>query len=203
MNRSFLSCVAVGSIIFGFAPLSRGDAQTDFVKKYYSTFNTDGTGTTIADLEFKHEVPISEQAEVLARILDKAFAANPPNYQVAELVLVFIGSPSPKFIWNGHLEKAIYAQIKSPNSEVRSCVVDVLAAKRKDSAKDIVLSFQNDPDDQVRADLMDSISKWPEAEPIYHKYIQTHEADVRYALSVKAAKRCIILNRAILKNSGP
>jgi len=88
--------------------------------------------------------------------------------------------------------------VQSPDPIVRSCASYVLAAKQKDKARKIILTFLNDPDDHVRPSLMDDIKHWPDAGTIYQKYIQAHDGDSNYKESVQSARDCAVLNRIIL-----
>jgi len=71
---------------------------------------------------------------------------------------------------------------------------------QKDNAKAVLLSFQKDPDDGVRATVMNEIKEWPDAAPIYKKYILDHEGDPKYAASVQSAKDCLVINRQMLNS---
>ncbi len=70
-----------------------------------------------------------------------------------------------------------------------------MAEREKVTKKEAVLAFQNDPDDNVRARLMSEIRLWPDAEPVFQKYIQAHENDPHYTRSVQSAKDCLAINR--------
>ena len=192
MKTKILEYFAISVVAFVTLESAWADSYDDFASTYYPQFKSseyDGTGRRIVLHEFFDEVPAASQSEVLARIMEKASAATPPDNALIESILSLSeGFQDKKVDWNPHLEKLIYAQAKSPDPNVRSLVVHVLAKMRKNDARDLVLSFLNDPDENVRSRALDSIDKWPDAEPLYRGYIQAHQADTDHSKSVQYAK---------------
>jgi len=189
-------CLLVG-LIFATSWIGAKAQTIDaWVVKYAGSFDSDGTGKMIAAAQFG-EVPAKDQAEVLARILDKLTTEKPINSNAITGTCSAIGMI--KVQWTDHLKKSIYALTTSSDGVARACGLHLLATKQKDTAKDAILAFQNDPDDQVRASFMDEIRTWPDAEPIYQKYIQAHEGDANYDASVQSAKDSLAINRQMLK----
>jgi hypothetical protein len=197
MKKQVLVLVGLLSAIFAVA--AQATTIDEFVAQYTDGFNSDGTGMVMSMANFEGKVPVSQQEEVLSKMLDQALAANPPNYRVVSRVILFLGDLRHEIVWSQHLESVIYAQIKSPDGDVRGCTSMLLGKKQKDKARSLVLSLQNDPDDAVRVDFIYSIEKWPDAGPIISKYIHDHESDPKYADSVRDAKDSLRINQELFK----
>lgn len=184
--------IFAGWILSNSLVLGDPTAINSFVDKYYHPgFDTDGTGYVIVSQRFIKEVPLEEQGEVLAQILDRASAAKKPSYRLIGNIIGFVGWRSKsegKIIWNEHLKQAVYAQAKSPDSDVRVQFIHLLFNTQGDKARDMILSFLNDPDEHVRYTVLNGITSWPGSEQIYLKYIQDHQNDQNYAQSVSYAK---------------
>jgi hypothetical protein len=191
-NKKAAHYIFAGWIILIIGIYADNSASINFTDKYYyHEFDTDGTGNLLASRQFIKEVPPAEWADILAEIMDRASAAQPPNYRIIKNIIGFLGgnSKSPdKITWNEHLEKAVYAQAKSPDWNVRTLLINSLDMAQPEKARNMILSFQDDSDDRVRSMVLDTVTRWPDAEAIYQKYIQTHENDKNYALSIQQAK---------------
>jgi len=190
-TTTILGYIAISVFAFITVESVWADSVDDFANKYYPPLKAnenDGTGLRIVLHQFFDEVPAASQSEVLARIMERASAATPPDNALIESILsVSEGFQDKKVEWNTHLEKLIYAQAKNPDPNVRGMVVHALAKMRKDAAREVVLSFLNDPDDGVRSRALDSIDQWPDAESIYQGYIQSHHSDADHSKSLQYA----------------
>jgi hypothetical protein len=191
MKTKILGYVAISALALISLEFVRADSIDDFVNKYYPPLKqneNDGTGQLGILTNFFKEVPPASQAEVLARILEKASITTPPDNDLIESILsVSKGFQDNKVEWNAHLEKLIYAQAKNPDPNVRALAVYALAKIRQDTAHDFVLTFLNDPDERVRHVTLSSIDTWPDAEAIYQKFIQDHQSDTSYSKSIQDA----------------
>jgi hypothetical protein len=199
MKNRTLNCILIGLLLTVAVTVAKAQTVDAWVEKYSISFDNDGTGKMLAAAQFG-EVPAKDQAEVLARILDKLTSQKPINSNAitgACRAILMIKVP-----WTDHLKKSIYSLTTSSDYIARSCGLHLLAIKQKDTAKETILAFQNDPDDRTRASFMDEIKEWPDAEPIYQKYIQAHESDPNYAESVQSAKDCLAIHRQMQKSSG-
>jgi len=67
-------------------------------------------------------------------------------------------------------------------------LVGLLGKAGENETRELVLSFQNDPDEKVRSAFIRGIVDWPDAKTIYQKYIEDHQADPNYAESVQYAR---------------
>lgn len=191
-------------LIFAFACsglLVASASEKEWSDKYYGGFGTnDGTSAITIFHNFSQEVPEGLKAEVLAEIIDRAKQQH--DNKIIWAVLSFLnGSEGRQIEWNNHLRDSLYPLAKSPDEVVRSLLVDLLGHVRKDDARELILSFQNDPSEKVRSSFIHSIVEWPDGEQIYQKFIQDHQSDSNYAASIQYAKNCILANRKVLKDS--
>lgn len=192
MKTKILGYVVVNTLAFLSFDFARADSTDDFVNKYYPPLKAnenDGTGQMGILSKFFKEVPTSSQAEVLARVLEKASNSTPPDVDLIMSILgISNGFQDHKINWNAHLKKLIYAQSKSADPNVRGMVVHLLAKADKDNARDLIISLLDDPDETVRCKALDGIDAWPDAESICEKYIQDHQGEESRSKSLKYAQ---------------
>lgn len=200
MKIKILRYLAVVLIVVICCGSANATTNADFVNKYYRIFESaEQVGPSIF---FFKDVPPSSRAEVLADILDRAVAANPQNLMVIRNVIEILRGFQGPVTWNAHLEKSVLDQAKSPDLTIRELLIEMLAIARKDQNRDLILSFQNDPDQEIRYAALHDIVRWPDAESIYQKFIQDHQSDPNYAKSVQAARNHINIVHELQKADG-
>jgi len=101
----------------------------EFIDKYLGAFDSDGTGTMMASLQFQTEVPLQDQPEVLASIIDRALNATPINSHVIYAATSLLSLP--KMTWTDHVKKTLGVMAKSNDSSIRALAVSILAKRQK------------------------------------------------------------------------
>lgn len=190
MKTKLFEFVATIVLFFALLSLARADSVDGYVNKYYPLLKANKyEGAPVLVSRFLKEVPDDEQAEVLARIFERASAETPPDVTLMGNMLgLSAGFQDKKIKWNDHLKNLIYAQAKSSNPDLRGFVIRMLAKQQNADAHDLVLAALNDSSEEVRCDALDGLQKWPNAVTIYNQYIQTHQGDASYSKSLKYAQ---------------
>lgn len=192
MKTNLIGFIALVMFFISALEITRADSVDGYVNKYYPLLKaneTDGTGQMGILLHFFKEVPDDAQAEVLARIFEKASTETPPDVALmSNMLSLSAGFQDKKIKWNEHLKNLVYAQAKSSNPDLRGFVIRMLAKKQSADAHDLVLAALNDSNEEVRCDALDGLQKWPNAVTIYNQYIQTHQGDASYSKSLKYAQ---------------
>jgi hypothetical protein len=198
MKRKALRGLLAAFFICVCLPSLSAETIDDFVKQYVDRFDSDGTGTVSEDVEFCSNVPRDERCEVLARILDTLSSRNLIDEHTENDIWGACGAASLLPEWTPHLKNSLRALTVSKNAGVRKSGVNQIAKRPKDEAKELILSFQNDPDDGVRSIVLNDIRLWPDAALVYRKYLTAHQGNPAYKQSLQTATDCLAINQYML-----
>ena len=102
---------------------------SDFINKYVIAFDSDGTGSMMASLQFQTEVPLQDQPEVLASIIDRALNASPSNSHVIYVATSLL--TRPKLTWTDHVSKTFETMTKSSDSNISALATSALKKRSK------------------------------------------------------------------------
>jgi hypothetical protein len=109
-------------------PLDNNGMVADFIDKFAGAFDSDGTGSMMASLQFRAEVPLQDQPDVLASIIDRALSTSPINSHVIYVATSLLSDP--KITWTDHVEKTLATMAKSSDGKMSALASSTLG-KRK------------------------------------------------------------------------
>jgi hypothetical protein len=175
--------------------LSAGDSTTpsDYANKYYGIWDiprSSGSDGTIIELEqFSQDVPKYMQAAVLDRMLDRACKTNPRSYRVVARVLRYIKNMYDNFPIGETFEHNVYSLAKVSDPIVRRDAIELLGHINREKDREFIVAALEDPSDSVRGAAIHALRDRTDAESLFNKYVQDHQNDADYRVSVMYAKR--------------
>jgi hypothetical protein len=153
----------------------------DYANKYYKEFNKwhdDGTGYIF-----------SLQTDVLDQMLERACAAKPKkDYLEIDCIFEYVKEIQPDLFLSRQFESNIYMLSKDSYHFARRDAIQLLGRLKRDKDHDLIVAALNDSNDEVRAVAIDALRDRPGSDVIYRKYMQDHQSDPAYRISVLYAK---------------
>ena len=190
MNRTFFWTVILFSLIKFCAQCAESQSADSYADKYYQAFNArldDGGIYLLAS--FRHDVPVSLQSEVLEKIMDRAFSAkSAKNYRVIICTLVYLREFGSNLILSKKLDEYLYALAKDENDSIRRDVIEVFAGLKRSKDDTLILNALQDSSDDVRGSAIKALVHKSGTQAIYRKFIQDHQSDPNYNMSIQYAK---------------
>ena len=190
---------ATWSLVFLFSLANTGMSRAapvpeERIDQFYQELNTNyGNGLTPINTDFEKSFPESDQADVLAEIIERS-ATTPGNINVLSNAMYFAETfvrPDGSKPWNQRLQAALLAQAQNSNPRVRSRLAGFLISRHENEFRKRILSFLKDDDNEVRQDVINGIIKdhWPDALEICRQYILRNGSIPNYRGSIICAKR--------------
>lgn len=196
MNHAFTKSLRWGAalltLLLACQPHVGAEISTEsFAEKYSRIFSSfppesdDGLDRLAVYSQFIHEVPKKQRAAVLLHILSGKESANGMK-EFAVMECQRQGDP-PDRPSAADLKSKFYALQKHPQASVRRYLLYWIS-ENFPSDHQVIESFLEDADDDIRAYAVGLIADWPEGKKTVSKYYELKKADKNCRESVRVAR---------------